>query len=164
RQAAESRKRRPGVIADVVIGGGSRPVLSKVFRIGYPASLAEVRPGPPGAYVLRWLPASAGVERPSNPGPTMPHRSCRPIALALALAAFASTATGCARNPVTGDLQLALISEAQEIQMGQQAAQDVARTLGLVDDPALQQYVESIGQRMAAASERPDLPWSFAVV
>lgn len=71
---------------------------------------------------------------------------------------------GCARNPVTGQLQLALISEAQEIQMGQQAAQEVATTIGLVDDPALQQYVSDLGTRLAAASERPQLPWSFAVV
>src|SRR5690606_6959089 len=34
----------------------------------------------------------------------------------------------------------------------------------LVDDPALQAYVDAIGQRLAANSERPDLPWSFAVV
>ncbi|MEX2581856.1 MAG: M48 family metalloprotease [Gemmatimonadota bacterium] len=72
--------------------------------------------------------------------------------------------SGCARNPVTGQLQLALISEAQEIQMGQQAAQEVASTIGLVDDPELQQYVSTIGQRLAATSERPELPWSFAVV
>ncbi|MEX2571663.1 MAG: M48 family metalloprotease [Gemmatimonadota bacterium] len=72
--------------------------------------------------------------------------------------------SGCARNPVTGDLQLALISEAQEIQMGQQAAQDVATSIGLVDDPELQQYVSRLGQQLAAASERPELPWSFAVV
>lgn len=77
---------------------------------------------------------------------------------------IATAQSGCARNPVTGNLQLALISEAQEIQMGQQAAQEVAATMGLVDDPALQQYVDAIGQRMATVSERPDLPWSFAVV
>ena len=66
---------------------------------------------------------------PSNPRPTMLHIFRRPIAVALSFAALA----GCARNPVTGDLQLALISEAQEIQMGQQAAQEVAQTMGLVD-------------------------------
>lgn len=72
--------------------------------------------------------------------------------------------SGCARNPVTGQLQLALVSEAQEIEIGRQGAQDVARTMGLVEDAALQQYVATIGQRMAASSERPNLPWSFGVV
>ncbi|MQA91627.1 MAG: M48 family metalloprotease [Gemmatimonas sp.] len=71
---------------------------------------------------------------------------------------------GCARNPVTGGLQLALITEGQEIQMGQQAAQEVSSTIGLVDDPALQDYVSDLGLRLAASSERPELPWAFAVV
>lgn len=70
----------------------------------------------------------------------------------------------CATNPVTGQRQLALISEAQEIQMGQQAAQQVAREMGLYNDQALQDYVNRVGLRLAADSERPDLPWEFRVV
>ena len=70
----------------------------------------------------------------------------------------------CARNPVTGERELALISESQEIQMGQQAAQEVEQSLGLVQDEALQSYVQGIGARLAADSERPELPWRFRVV
>jgi predicted Zn-dependent protease len=70
----------------------------------------------------------------------------------------------CAVNPVTGERQLALISESQEIQMGQQAAQEVAASLGLVDNQALQDYVNRLGLRMAQTSERPELPWQFRVV
>ena len=44
----------------------------------------------------------------------------------------------CARNPVTGKSELALISESQEIQMGQEAAKDVAQTIGLYKDPKLE--------------------------
>ena len=73
-------------------------------------------------------------------------------------------ALGCARNPVTGKNELSLVSEAQEIQMGQQAAQQVQQSMGFVDDPELQRYVSDIGMRMAAQSERPDLPWEFHVV
>jgi predicted Zn-dependent protease len=40
----------------------------------------------------------------------------------------------------------------------------VAQTIGFVDDPGLQSYVAGIGKRMAAKSERPDLPWEFHVV
>jgi predicted Zn-dependent protease len=71
---------------------------------------------------------------------------------------------GCARNPVTGQLQLALITEGQEIQMGREGAQQVEASMGLVDNPALQSYVQDLGQRLAADSERPGLPWSFGVV
>jgi predicted Zn-dependent protease len=70
----------------------------------------------------------------------------------------------CARNPVTGKNELALVSEAQEIQMGQEAAQQVGQSIGYVDDQALQDYVAGIGKRMAAQSERPNLPWEFHVV
>ncbi|HSN70263.1 MAG TPA: M48 family metalloprotease [Steroidobacteraceae bacterium] len=71
---------------------------------------------------------------------------------------------GCATNPVTGESQLALISESQEIELGRSAAEEVGQSMGLVDDPALQAYVSAIGQRLAANSERPELPWQFAVV
>ena len=75
-----------------------------------------------------------------------------------------AVAAGCAVNPVTGRRQLALISEAQEIQMGQQASQEVAQQLGLVDNQALQQYVQRVGEALARESERPNLPWTFRVV
>lgn len=84
-----------------------------------------------------------------------------PVALAgLALLAPAA----CATNPATGETQLALIGEEQEIQMGREAAARVEAQMGLVDDPELQRYVSRVGQRLAAASERPDLPWRFQVV
>jgi len=79
-------------------------------------------------------------------------------------AALALVTVGCATNPVTGEQQLALISEPQEIDLGRSAAQDVTRSMGLVDNPELQQYVSEIGQRLAANSERPELPWQFSVV
>jgi predicted Zn-dependent protease len=77
---------------------------------------------------------------------------------------LASVQTGCARNPVTGGLQLALITESQEIDMGRQGAAQVERSIGLVPDPALQSYMQELGMRMARASERPNLPWQFGVV
>ena len=48
--------------------------------------------------------------------------------------------------------------------MGRQAAASVGQTIGFVDDEALQKYVAQIGQRAAAVSERPNLPWEFHVV
>lgn len=88
-------------------------------------------------------------------------RAPRAAALLLALSLAAG---GCARNPVTGERQLVLISEAQEIQIGQQSAQEVAQSLGLVPDEALQAYVQELGAALAADSERPELPWTFRVV
>ncbi len=82
----------------------------------------------------------------------------------LPLALCAVVVGTCARNPVTGRTQLALISEAQEIQIGQQGAQDVAQSIGLVDNQELQEYVQRVGAALAADSERPNLPWTFRVV
>ena len=82
----------------------------------------------------------------------------------IGLLAAAIAAGGCAVNPVTGERQLALISEDQEIALGRDSAEQIAQQLALVGDDELQQYVANIGQSLAAASERPDLPWTFQVV
>ena len=71
---------------------------------------------------------------------------------------------GCATNPVTGKSELSLVSKEQEIQMGQQGAEEAKAAYGLVDDPALQKYVSSIGLEIAKKTERPDLPWAFYVI
>jgi predicted Zn-dependent protease len=81
---------------------------------------------------------------------------------AVFLTAF--TATSCVINPVTGERELALISESQEIGMGQQGSAQVIAAIGLVPDAALQSYVNRIGQKMAAGAERPQLPWEFHVL
>ena len=70
----------------------------------------------------------------------------------------------CATNPVTGKPELSLVSEQQEIQMGQQGAQQVAQEVGLIKDQALQNYGQSVGSAIAAKSERPNLPWTFRAV
>ncbi|MGE0815977.1 MAG: M48 family metalloprotease [Vicinamibacterales bacterium] len=82
---------------------------------------------------------------------------------AVAISAAAMLAA-CAINPVTGERQLSLVSEAQEVEMGRAAADDVRRTIGLVDDARLQRYMRDVGLALARDSERPTLPWSFAVV
>jgi predicted Zn-dependent protease len=73
-------------------------------------------------------------------------------------------ASGCARNPATGANQLMLVSEDQEIAMGRQADPAVIATIGLQPDDAWQRYIQRLGVRLAATSERPNLPWTFRVV
>jgi predicted Zn-dependent protease len=70
----------------------------------------------------------------------------------------------CAMNPVTGRRELTLMSESQEIAIGRDADMQITQEMGLYDDPGLQRYISDIGQRMAKISERPTLPWQFAVV
>jgi predicted Zn-dependent protease len=90
----------------------------------------------------------------------------RELLLSLLSAALVSTVSfsGCATNPATGQQQISLIGEGQEIEMGRQADRDVQATMGLYDDPDLQAYVERIGRGLAAKGERPNLPWTFRIV
>ncbi|HEX6070905.1 MAG TPA: M48 family metalloprotease [Longimicrobiaceae bacterium] len=71
---------------------------------------------------------------------------------------------GCARNPATGELQPALISQAEEIEMGREAAAEVEQLVGLVPEEPLQAYLRRMGADLAAVTERPGLPWTFGVV
>ncbi len=79
-------------------------------------------------------------------------------------ALVAAGVVACAVNPATGSRQLMLISESQEIAMGREYDQDVAASIGLYADSGLQRYIQQFGARLAATSERPNLPWSFHVV
>jgi len=65
---------------------------------------------------------------------------------------------GCVRNPATGKLQLDIVSESQEVEMGKQAAQEVQQTMGTYKDPKVEAYVNNLGQSLAKQTTRPNLP------
>jgi predicted Zn-dependent protease len=56
------------------------------------------------------------------------------------------------------------VSEADEIKIGQQIAGNLLGAAPLVDDPALQRYVNRVGRWVASQGERPGLPWTFGVI
>ncbi|MCC7242565.1 MAG: M48 family metalloprotease [Acidobacteria bacterium] len=70
----------------------------------------------------------------------------------------------CATNPVTGKREFNLMSEAEELAIGQQVDAEVRREMGVYQDTDLQRYVSDIGMRLARDSHRPNLPWTFTVV
>ncbi len=80
------------------------------------------------------------------------------------LPAAALTLGACAVNPATGQRELMLVSESQEISMGREADPQVTAVFGLYPDSAVQSYVSDLGHQLAATSERPSLPWTFRVV
>ncbi len=82
----------------------------------------------------------------------------------LALAAVAWL-PGCSTNPATGRAQFNAISEEREISLGNQSAPEFNQQLGgEIPSDTIRQYVSEIGHKLAAISERPNLPWSFTVV
>jgi predicted Zn-dependent protease len=71
----------------------------------------------------------------------------------------------CSTNPVTGNREFNIVSEAQEIQMGRESHEEVIRQFGVYDEkPELSRLVETIGRRIAANSDRPNLPWTFTLL
>src|SRR6266480_5038510 len=56
------------------------------------------------------------------------------------------------------------VSPQQEVQMGQEEAQQVNAQLPMVQDAVIQNYVNSLGQRIASRTSRADLDWQFRVV
>jgi len=73
---------------------------------------------------------------------------------------------GCYSNPVTGKKEIALISEAQEIALGDEVYLQMQQAQGgaYLVDQELQKYVEKVGHAIARESDRPDLPYSFVIV
>ena len=80
-------------------------------------------------------------------------------------AALAVSLTGCATNPVTGKSDLILVGEGQELSIGQQNYSPMRQSEGgdYVIDPALTSYVQRVGNRLAAVSDRK-LPYEFHVL
>lgn len=72
---------------------------------------------------------------------------------------------GCAVNPITGEEQLMLIPEEQDIAIGREYAPEVEKELGgRIDNQRLQNYVDYVGQRVARVSHRPDLEYHFVAL
>jgi predicted Zn-dependent protease len=56
------------------------------------------------------------------------------------------------------------VSTQQEVQMGQQEAQQISTQLPMLQDAQINDYVNSLGNRIASKTSRSDLDWHFAVV
>jgi predicted Zn-dependent protease len=70
----------------------------------------------------------------------------------------------CAVNPVTGKRQLMLMSEAQEIAMGEQYDPQVVSTFGLYEDEQLMSLIQAKGDEMGKISHRPNLQYHFRIL
>jgi predicted Zn-dependent protease len=77
---------------------------------------------------------------------------------------LAVAAWGCATNPATGQRQIILMSEQQEVQLGRESDAQIRQEMGVYKDEALQRYIAGIGAKLVLQAHRPDLPWTFTVV
>lgn len=98
--------------------------------------------------------------------PSGTHSLFRLIRRSFIVSVFFIIAHGCAVNPVTGKRELSIISPEQEVSMGKknyipyQQQQGGAYSV----DPNLSRYVTDVGKKLVAVSDRPGLPYEFAVI
>jgi predicted Zn-dependent protease len=82
------------------------------------------------------------------------------LGLALVLAACGTTVV----NPVSGRAERTVMDEPTEIAEGAKAHQQVLAETPALNNPALQAYVNDIGQKLASHSHRTQLKWTFTVL
>ncbi|MEZ5418299.1 MAG: M48 family metalloprotease [Vicinamibacterales bacterium] len=96
--------------------------------------------------------------------PRTPTMNLPPFSRLAALGVLVTLTVACASNPVSGRREVSLMSEAEEIAIGQRGDAEIRREMGVYRDDELQRYVAGVGERIAAVSHRPNLPWTFTVV
>ena len=85
---------------------------------------------------------------------------------AIALTAIVMTVAACTVNPATGERQFtALMSPTQELSTGAQEHEKILKTYGnKYAGTTLESYVNQIGKRISADTERPDITYKFFVL
>jgi len=72
---------------------------------------------------------------------------------------------GCVVNPITGEQELMFFPQQQDIKIGAGYAPEVEKQLGgPVKNKTVQNYIDSVGQRIARVSHRPNLDYHYVAV
>jgi len=80
-----------------------------------------------------------------------------PLALLLCTAA-------CSINPTTFESEFNVVSESKEVNIGRGADPQIIKRFGYYRNPALQNYVDGVGQKLARLCRRNDLAYHFTVL
>jgi predicted Zn-dependent protease len=99
-----------------------------------------------------------------EPGFTAAFKGARPAATLFLGLCVALLASACATNPATGEHDIVLMSEHSEIKKGKEMHEEMIKKGAAYDDQKVQNYVNRIGQDLAAHSDRPDIPYTFTVI
>lgn len=86
-------------------------------------------------------------------------RSAFAVTLAVLLAGCAVRQPG---DPLRPGFNL--FSKEQDVQLGQEAAQEIRQQVHVVDNQALQNYINSLGQRLARTPEAGEYPYNFTLI
>ena len=72
--------------------------------------------------------------------------------------------SACATNPVTGGSDFVLMSEDQEISLGQKYNSEILEEMPAYPDPVLEELVQRVGKKLASHSHRPELNYHFTII
>jgi metalloendopeptidase OMA1, mitochondrial len=70
----------------------------------------------------------------------------------------------CATAPYTGRKQILLISEGEEMALGDNAYRDVLKKEKISQDPKANALVKRVGARISAVANKPEYKWEFTVI
>ncbi|GMG87167.1 M48 family metalloprotease [Biformimicrobium ophioploci] len=89
----------------------------------------------------------------------------RKIAGVLGIATLSlSLLAGCSFNPATNRPDLVLMSESKELEIGKEMHEKILESTPIYRDPVLNAYVDHVGQKVAVASDRPELKYTFTII
>jgi predicted Zn-dependent protease len=103
------------------------------------------------------------------PGKVVNRREALAHGLRLGFGAWMSltvvgTWAGCVRAPGTARDQMIFFSEEKEMELGVKAYREVLRGSRLNENPEINEMVNRVGRRIAAAANKPEYQWEFAVI
>jgi predicted Zn-dependent protease len=70
----------------------------------------------------------------------------------------------CATAPYTGRSQVILVSEGQEMSLGDDAYRHILRDSVVSRDADAERVVRKVGERIAQAADKPEYKWAFSVI
>jgi len=96
---------------------------------------------------------------------TIMHKSMLRNFIPFSIAVVLSFFCGCVTNPVTGQQELMLLPVQQDIEIGRRYAPEVEKQMGgTIVNQSLQDYVDSVGQKIARISHNRDFDYHFTAL
>jgi len=82
----------------------------------------------------------------------------------LSVCAVMLCTAGCSINPTTLESEFNVVSESKEVNIGRGADPQIIQRFGYYRNPALQNYVDGVGQKLARVCRRNDITYHFTVL
>ena len=80
------------------------------------------------------------------------------------LATLMVAITACVTTPVSEKSALILVPFSQELSLGAQSYDEILSKEKISQNARLNKMIQRVGERLAAASDMPDLDWEFKLI